>query len=176
MDAILNISISPMMPRWHHSVSMYGHIGEHIYAKTCCADYFFGLHPKSSFGNLTISLIYIIVVTSFLKVLYYCHNVVLTSSTKILYCGHKLTLTIVVISIVFFSSSEYFIVFRKFLMLTSSLKILYYCPKLIFTSSLRYLSVVTSLNTQTVFFPANIFWSQANVIFFLQNIILLSQA
>ena len=50
----LNISISPMMPRWHHSVSMYGHIGEHIYAKTFCADYFFGLHPKSSFGNLTI--------------------------------------------------------------------------------------------------------------------------
>ena len=54
LDAILNISISPMMPRWHHSVSMYGHIGEHIYAKTICADYFFGLHPKSSFGNLTI--------------------------------------------------------------------------------------------------------------------------
>ena len=54
LDAILNISISPMMPRWHHSVSMYGHIGEHIYAKTFCADYFFGLHPKSSFGNLTI--------------------------------------------------------------------------------------------------------------------------
>ena len=42
-----------MMPRWHHSVSMYGHIGEHIYAKTFCADYFFGLHPKSSFGNQT---------------------------------------------------------------------------------------------------------------------------
>ena len=54
LDAILNISISPMMPRWHHSVSLYGHIGEHIYAKTFCADYFFGLHPKSSFGNLTI--------------------------------------------------------------------------------------------------------------------------
>ena len=54
LDAILNISISPMMPRWHHSVSMYGHIGEHIYAKTFCADYFFGLHPKSSFGNQTI--------------------------------------------------------------------------------------------------------------------------
>ena len=53
LDAILNISISPMMPRWHHSVSMYGHIGEHIYAKTFCADYFFGLHPKSSFGNQT---------------------------------------------------------------------------------------------------------------------------
>ena len=41
---------------WHHSVSMYGHIGEHIYAKTFCSDYFFGLHPKSSFGNLTISI------------------------------------------------------------------------------------------------------------------------
>ena len=54
LDAILNISISPMMPRWHHSVSMYRHIGEHIYAKTFCADYFFGLHPKSSFGNQTI--------------------------------------------------------------------------------------------------------------------------
>ena len=53
LDAILNISISPTMPRWHHSVSMYGHIGEHIYAKTFCADYFFGLHPKSSFGNRT---------------------------------------------------------------------------------------------------------------------------
>ena len=58
LDAILNISISPMMPRWHHSVSMYGHIGEDIYAKTFCADYFFGLHPKSSFGNLTISLMF----------------------------------------------------------------------------------------------------------------------
>ena len=45
---------SPMM---HHSVSMYGHIGEHIYAKTFCADYFFGLHSKSSFGNLTISIL-----------------------------------------------------------------------------------------------------------------------
>ena len=56
MDAILNISISPMMPRWHHSVSMNGHIGEHIYSKTFCAGYFFGLHPKSSFGNLTIRL------------------------------------------------------------------------------------------------------------------------
>ena len=60
LDAILNISISPMMPRWHHSVSMYGHIGEHIYAKTFCADIFFGgggagLQQKSSFGNLTIS-------------------------------------------------------------------------------------------------------------------------
>ena len=54
LDAILNISISPMMPRWHHSVPMYGHIGEHIYAKTFCADYFFGLHPKSSFCNRTI--------------------------------------------------------------------------------------------------------------------------
>ena len=54
LDAILNISISPMMPRWHHSVSWYGHIGEHIYAKTFCADVFWGLHPKSSFGNLTI--------------------------------------------------------------------------------------------------------------------------
>ena len=53
MDAILNISISPMMPRWHHSVSMYVHIGEHIYAKTFCADYFGGLHPKSSFGYPT---------------------------------------------------------------------------------------------------------------------------
>ena len=42
LDAIFNISISPMMPRWHHSVSMYGHIGEHIYAKTFCADYFLG--------------------------------------------------------------------------------------------------------------------------------------
>ena len=60
LDAILNISISPMMPRWHHSVSMYGHIGEHIYAKTFCADYFFGLHLKSSFGNLTIKLLLII--------------------------------------------------------------------------------------------------------------------
>ena len=39
----------------HHSVSMYGHIGEHIYAKTFCADYFLGLHPKSSFGNRTIT-------------------------------------------------------------------------------------------------------------------------
>ena len=38
----------------NHSVLMYGHIGKHIYAKTFCADYFFGLHPKSSFGNLTI--------------------------------------------------------------------------------------------------------------------------
>ena len=47
------ISISPM---WHHSVSMYGHIGEHIYAKLFCADYFFGLYPKSSFGNLTICI------------------------------------------------------------------------------------------------------------------------
>ena len=46
----------PMMPRWHHSVSMYGHIGEHIYAKTFCADNFFWLHPKSSFGNLTIAV------------------------------------------------------------------------------------------------------------------------
>ena len=55
LDAILNMSISPMMPRWHHSVSMYRHIGEHIYAKTFCADYFLGLHPKSSFGNRTIS-------------------------------------------------------------------------------------------------------------------------
>ena len=55
MDAILNISISPMMPRWHHSVSMYGHIGEHVHAKTFCAYYFFGLHPKSSFGHLTMS-------------------------------------------------------------------------------------------------------------------------
>ena len=54
LAAILNISISPMMPRWHQSVSMYGHIGEHIYVKTFCADYFFGLHPKSSFGNPTI--------------------------------------------------------------------------------------------------------------------------
>ena len=53
LDAILNISISPMIPRWHHPVSMYGHIGEHIYAKAFCADYFFGLHPKSSFGNQT---------------------------------------------------------------------------------------------------------------------------
>ena len=53
MDAILNISISRMMPKWHHSVSMYGHIGEHIYAKTFCADYFLGLHPRSSFGNRT---------------------------------------------------------------------------------------------------------------------------
>ena len=53
LDAILNISISPMMPRWHHSVSMCGHIGEHNYAKTFCADYFLGLHPKSSFGNRT---------------------------------------------------------------------------------------------------------------------------
>ena len=51
LDAILNILISPMMPR-HHSVSMYGHIGEHICAKTFCADYFW-LHPKSSFGNRT---------------------------------------------------------------------------------------------------------------------------
>ena len=42
------------MPRWHHSVSMYGHIREHIYAKTFCADFFFWLHPKSSFGNKTI--------------------------------------------------------------------------------------------------------------------------
>ena len=57
LDAILNISISPMMPRWHHSVSMYGHIGENIYAKTFCADYFFGLHPKCSFGNQTTSII-----------------------------------------------------------------------------------------------------------------------
>ena len=32
---------------------MYGHIGEHIYAKTFCADYFFGLYPKSSFCNQT---------------------------------------------------------------------------------------------------------------------------
>ena len=61
LDAILNISISPMMPRWHHtmmprwhhSVSMYGHIGEHIYAKIFCADYFLGLHSKSAFGNRT---------------------------------------------------------------------------------------------------------------------------
>ena len=52
----LEYSISPMMPRWHHSVSMYGHIGEHIYAKTFCADYFLGLHPKSSFGNQTKSI------------------------------------------------------------------------------------------------------------------------
>ena len=47
LDAILNISISPSMPRWHHSVSMYGHIGEQIYAKTFYADYFFGLHLQS---------------------------------------------------------------------------------------------------------------------------------
>ena len=53
LDAILNISISPMMARWHFSVSIYGHIGENIYAKTFSADYFFGLHPKSSFGNRT---------------------------------------------------------------------------------------------------------------------------
>ena len=33
----------------------YGHIGKHIYAKTFCADYFWGLHPKSSFGNRTIN-------------------------------------------------------------------------------------------------------------------------
>ena len=52
LDAISNILIPPMMPRWHHSVSMYGHIGEQIYAKTFCADYFW-LHPKSSFGNRT---------------------------------------------------------------------------------------------------------------------------
>ena len=32
---------------------MYGHIGERIYAKTFCADYFLGLHKKSSFGNRT---------------------------------------------------------------------------------------------------------------------------
>ena len=32
-----NDATFPMMPRWHHSVSMYGHIGEHIYAKTFCA-------------------------------------------------------------------------------------------------------------------------------------------
>ena len=46
-----------MMPMWHHSVSMYGHIGEHIYAKTFCADYLFWLHPKSSFGNQTIKIL-----------------------------------------------------------------------------------------------------------------------
>ena len=57
LDAILNISISPLMPRWHHSVSMYGHIGEHIYAKIFCADYFLGLHSKSAFGNRTKELI-----------------------------------------------------------------------------------------------------------------------
>ena len=46
LDAILNISISPMMPRWHHSVSMYGHVKEHIYAKTFCADYLFRVASK----------------------------------------------------------------------------------------------------------------------------------
>ena len=61
LDAILNISISPMMPRWHHSVSTNGHIGEHIYAKIFCADYFFGLHQKSSFGNQTNCLLTILV-------------------------------------------------------------------------------------------------------------------
>ena len=53
LGRILNISISPMMPRWHHLVSTNGHIGEHIYAKTFCADYFLGLQPNSSFCNKT---------------------------------------------------------------------------------------------------------------------------
>ena len=70
LDAILNISISPMMPRWHHSVPIYGHIGEHIYAKTFCADYFFGLHPKSSFCNRTIYI-----VACFLFVLFFTTTV-----------------------------------------------------------------------------------------------------
>ena len=46
LNAILNISISPMMPRWPHSVSMYGHIGEHIYAKNILCGLFFLVAPK----------------------------------------------------------------------------------------------------------------------------------